>query len=478
MLARLALSCTFLVCWLVSPAAHGEDNKEPRYRGKTAAYWVERLNADARADREKALGALLNLAPTGSVTAVTALTEMLSDRDAEFRLFAVRALGEFESKAEPAVPALLHLLAQHHKDDPHLAKVEPPSRYVGPNDFSFLGHYACADNYFALLATLGSIGGKASAAAPLVKDAFDKVTPAKHKNSAYLKQKLIEAMGRLGAGAAPVLMDIFENTDKDWVREAIAVALARMGPAGKSAAPRLAQLLPRCGKLARPEAAWALWQMDKRPLALSTLVKVLDEQATAKPKPSAKPELVVPTAFAATDAPKEYSTYANGEPTSPAGRLWDNLPGICACLAAAGPAAKTAVPALRRLLSNNDRAVRIAAAEALWRVAKSPESVSTLEKCVFYEHSGGLLDGKTWVDSNAVRLLGEIGPEARSALPILEKADKLVLTLWPDTKLTESLPNLFPGGSVTDGSVTERLTERGEIARAIARIAPERAEKK
>ena len=77
-----------------------------------------------------------------------------------------------------------------------------------------------------------------------------------------------------------------------------------------------------------------------------------------------------------------------------------------------GSDAKSAVPQLAKLVKHNDEKVRLASAQALWALGKHPDAVPALVAL--------LEDGKTFdVIHAAIVTLGEIGPEAKAALPAL-----------------------------------------------------------
>jgi hypothetical protein len=75
-----------------------------------------------------------------------------------------------------------------------------------------------------------------------------------------------------------------------------------------------------------------------------------------------------------------------------------------------GPRAKAASPALLEILRDESCFLldRVAAARALWRIAPEPEVIAQLT---------GMLKG--WGASYAIDALGEIGPAAQSAIPVL-----------------------------------------------------------
>jgi HEAT repeat protein len=84
-----------------------------------------------------------------------------------------------------------------------------------------------------------------------------------------------------------------------------------------------------------------------------------------------------------------------------------------------GPAAEDAVPALEKALDSWGRNVRVAAAEALWRITgKTDKAVPILLR---------IAQEKLWdrylrpVRRRAVEVLGAMGPAARDAVPVLTR---------------------------------------------------------
>ena len=87
---------------------------------------------------------------------------------------------------------------------------------------------------------------------------------------------------------------------------------------------------------------------------------------------------------------------------------------ICEALAALGPGAQDAVPDLESVLEDEDARQRVAAAEALWKIT---DSVEPARSALIVE----LEAESQYVRNRAMRVLGEMGPAAREALPILKE---------------------------------------------------------
>jgi HEAT repeat protein len=85
-----------------------------------------------------------------------------------------------------------------------------------------------------------------------------------------------------------------------------------------------------------------------------------------------------------------------------------------AALAGLGPKAKPALPELTRLLGDPDDETREAAATALWKIGQDPHTipvlVELLENARDYQACSRIL-----------KLLGEMGPAAKSAVPVIRK---------------------------------------------------------
>jgi HEAT repeat protein len=286
-------------------------------------------------------------------------------------------------------------------------------------------------------------------------------------------QNAVEALARIGPGAKSAVPALLKALDESWVWEPISDEkpppaglrpaqaawllwriekhpaampaliknrthyraygyLGLIGPEAKAAVPVLAELLKAEDGWTRIHVAIALWRIDKHPAAVPTLIAGLNEkepgrrldaiEALGRIGPEAKE--AVPALAEALNDEKDYVGQAAAE--------------------ALGRIGVDAVPALLEALKGRDR-VRIAAAEALWRINKHPAAVPALAEDLTYRTApeGGY--------AAAVYVLGRIGAEAKAAVPALAEALKdknvdrrveVAVTLWKINKDPAVMPVL------------------------------------
>jgi HEAT repeat protein len=163
--------------------------------------------------------------------------------------------------------------------------------------------------------------------------------------------------------------------DKEQCRRA-AQALGQFGPAAKAAIPLLVQALQSPS-------------LEVRGFAVDALGRI-----------GLEPQTVVPAILAEVDLPKDHINYA---PLAPFRRL------AARALGRFGPDAKAAVPVLAKALQNEDPLYRVPAALALWKIAKHPQAVPTLQAMLKLNDAEAVFE--------AVSALGEISSEAQTASP-------------------------------------------------------------
>lgn len=225
--------------------------------------------------------------------------------------------------------------------------------------------------------------------------------------------------------------------------------LGLIGPEAKAAVPVIAELLnsDAAGSPVtrgsfpvqvefggtRIHVAIALWRINKHPDAVPILIAGLKEKTpylrvnaiSALGGIGAEAKAAVPALAEALKDEKGFVGLAAAE-----------------ALGNIGPEAKAAVPALLEALKDRGR-MRVAAAEALWRINKHPAAVPALVASV--------QDPTDYADYIANSALRRIGAEAKAAAPALAEALKeknvdrrveVAMTLWRINKDPAVVPVL------------------------------------
>jgi HEAT repeat protein len=250
------------------------------------------------------------------------------------------------------------------------------------------------------------------------------------------KIQAIFSLGTIGEPAgqyAPTLAEIMLNDPEVAFRAEAALALSKMGSAGRPVVPALAQALHDPEPLVRMNAAHALFRLgvDARPAAPALIEALRDERNAVQ-------------ADLFRDTVQEIVARALGRATAgtdegfPA--LAEALKGartnslriaLCHGLGWVGPSAAPALPAIRELLSNSDDLVKAAAEKARFQIeggqpvaqkADPPKLAELPEEEREYlwaiEHRGNVL-----VKHGFGRLAAALRDADRSALEKLLAAD-------------------------------------------------------
>lgn len=207
-----------------------------------------------------------------------------------------------------------------------------------------------------------------------------------------------QALGAIGPAAAPSVPELTQALDdrESWVRSQAAMALGEIGPAAADSAPAMLAALRRAGYF---EGG-------------------LIGPSLAKLGPGVVPLLI--------EATHERGGNVRREATQ--------------ALRLIGPEARQGVGRLGELARDPEGSLRIEAAYALWSVARRPEAISVLVEALAvpkdyvpgklsdqlsnaeFERILGANQHVEYVQSEAARYLGEIGPEAKAATPALIRA--------------------------------------------------------
>jgi HEAT repeat protein len=201
------------------------------YRGQPLSYYVAQLKNGSPGDRAAALRAIGSFGPDAA-TAVTLLTNALSDESPEVRGAAAGALALVGSRAAASVPALAKLLADS----------APRVRSVAA-------------------VALKNMGTTSAPALPQLIVALD-------DSVAYVRAASADAIGAIGPGAraaVPALIHRFTaNPESNFVFDSIIYALGNIGPGAAAAIPALEEMSHRV-RLTAP-AHEAILQIEGKPV--------------------------------------------------------------------------------------------------------------------------------------------------------------------------------------------------------------------
>jgi len=404
------------------------------------------------------------LAPTKSAAPENAISDValgekldvyvgqLKHGSVQERLEAVAAMGRIGERAKPAAPALAEALKS---EDPVLRVAVAEALWQANKD-------------------------------PAAVAAF--VAGLKDKNWIVV-ENAIEALSRIGPGAKAAVPALLKALDESWQWEAMRTDWATLPVSGPQPSGCRTCGIPPPPGLRTAEAAWLLWQIDRHPAAMPALIKSRGYGYLGLIGPEAKAAVPVIAELLNSDTAGspvtrgsfpswfEYggtrigvaialwriNKHPDAVPTLIAG-LKEKTPGLRVYainalggigaeakaavpalaealkdekgfvgLAAAealgniGPEAKAAVPALLEALKDRGR-MRVAAAEALWRINKHPAAVPALVEAFTDD-----------ADNYANWALCSIGVEAKAAAPALAEALKdknvdrrveVAVTLW------------------------------------------------
>lgn len=361
------------------------------------------------------------------------LIRRLDDAEPGRRIEAAYLLSEFGPKARSAVPRLEAALK-----DPSaqvrvqaaaaLARIEPVSGGVLPTLIKALDS-TDVEVLSAAIDGLDTYGPRASAAAPRIKAIVER-NDLTHER--FVGFQLQGAIAQAKASAAKALVGIAPDS-RDGIRaltelleqgsdlavEAAIESLADLGPKGASAAPALARVAVNPKSAHRSRAIKSLMRIDpSNDAILPALIGILSDV-----RPGG----------------------ANGRRGLSFG-LEEEQADAITILGLMGPAARPAVPALVRLLSDGGPdEVPVKAAQALGRIGPTAhDAVPALVRDLKAEHelrqaaataleSMGTAASPATTDliallklepsrAFAARILGAIGPKARAAVPALIEA--------------------------------------------------------
>lgn len=254
--------------------------------------------------------------------------------------------------------------------------------------------------------------------------------------------RALESIGPKAASAAPALIKALKDKSAS-VRAHAARALGMLGDKQSSIIDGLASLITDPDAQVRRSAIGAIARLDPGPdVAIPLMVKVLDDADPAVKLPALQTlaeggAYVVPALVEALDHPQ--------------GRYWATL-----VLAEVGPPAKDAVPALTKLLADQDPEVRMQVAMTLAAIGVDAASAAP----ALVTSLGDKVPGVRYAGAYA---LGQL--RAAEALPDLEKAEAgddaflAMVSAWAvakikpdDTSAVAKAVELIVGGLKSDNA--------------------------
>jgi HEAT repeat protein len=370
----------------------GDESKDVRARsaqalgaiGRGAAPALPHLIAAFRTDKErwvreaslKALGQI----GVGDEKSVAALIDGLKDADPEIRSAARSGIGLLGGKAKAAVPALVEQMKTGQGSDPGYATY-----------------------------TLGQVGPGAEAAVPALLDVALRRIPGSQEAAQG-------ALARVGPAAFAALRKALSDPDAE-ARRLAAGALVSFGPRAKDAVPELIALLTDEKSVLTAAGALKAIGPDARE-AIPALRKAADgpdENAVAAAEAMLKIDPAHPETAAAVK--KAVAAIQRKPSPAPIDHTWHLRE-----LGDLGLAAVDALPYVRGRLG--DRFNGPSAALALWKITgKADEAVAALVE--FYRNP----ENPSFEREKALESLGDIGPDARGAVPTVIKALRTKETL-------------------------------------------------
>jgi len=428
---------------------------------------AEQVRSGDAAGRLKAIQALGQHGPRTAGT-VDLLVAQLKDQSPQVRAQAADALGRLGEVAKPAAPALAALLADPDKTvrrealnsllqigpEPGtlrpliikaLDEADPAVRMAVLHQLAELGKQIVpgliealktdGGGFYACL-VLAAIGPEAAEAVPALADKV------RSEDRPDVRREAILALGAIGKASAPAVPSLIKALDdkETAVSMSAAFAIGQIGPGASQSVERLSAMLKSKDEFMRIISAWALAKIQPG-----------DEQALDRSVPLLAAGLRSNTPQVRAAAFRALGDLRPG-PTRILAALEEGLKGadqdtiheavrllatvgapavpkliealghakhrsfVAQVLAAIGPPAKEAVPALVEVAKNDNHAdVRSEALMAIANIGPGPEAVPAAVAALGDRHDK--------VVHAACYVLGMLGPKAKDALP--ELANKL-----------------------------------------------------
>jgi HEAT repeat protein len=257
---------------------------------------------------------------------------------------------------------------------------------------------------------------------------------ADNEKDRHAAEKAVIAFGPDAAPCTGALLEMFDDGSESY-RQHVANMLCAIGPGAKGAVPDLIKLLEEKSPRDPHQVIRVLCAIGPDAKGAIPVIRRVVLQNLA-----GKGDKRAPLWNFSNNGSQEYD-FANlgaeavpmlldiiEAPTSrhyPAVNGFDSLQEL-------GASGKAAAPRLVRLLTHADPSIRLQAARTLWAVDKNPAAIPAL---------AGLLKGDDHrLGEAAAEALGEIGPDAKDALPAL----KAVLPKDEPAQYAPTAPAVYP----------------------------------
>jgi len=364
--------------------------------------------------------------------------QALSDPDKGGRSWGVRYLARLESEAVSAIPELTALL----KNDPH--------EYVRAGAARAMGQIApeAKDTVLALRKALHdpersvrcAAAGALGKAGTTGSQAILSLIRALRDKDGLVRAAAVAALGSVGQGSEEAADQLLAVLDDDFhtvrqnavkflcqvsgrcnldaleraladpsppVRKEAVRALESLGPRARRAAPKLEELLESPDRQLAKAAAKALAEIDPRRARKSVVPVLVDAMRAHHSRAWA---LATLGDMGRVAAPALQTITDSLDDRDPGVRM-----GAAAALRGIGRDARSSIPALEARLADDHGRVRLEVAWALAQIdpTKLPRALPVVMEV--------LQDRDPLVRRQAVHVLGDWGPAARSAIPDLER---------------------------------------------------------